>query len=173
MLKESDDPDVKRYLRDKVRQAKWLVDSVGKRTSAMLACVTYITDIQKEFFLSRYGSLRPLSMAQVAQALGVHESTVSRIVKDKYLQCDRGVFPLSFFFRRKIRSVLDEQNQVVSDGAKKVIRESVDQEDKKRPLSDQELCERLRQNGYVLSRRTVAKYREEMQIPSMFGRKQS
>ena len=109
-------------------------------------------------------------MADVAQSLGVHESTVSRAVREKYLQCRMGIFPMSYFFSRSSASAEQSGANVA---ARIRLRQLIDQEDKAHPLSDQKLCELLAQDGYTLSRRTVAKYREEMNIPGTSGRRRS
>ena len=100
LLKESDDPEVKDYLTGKVRQAKWVVRSIDQRRSTLMSCAKCILELQEPFFRKGPGHLRPLSLADVAAQMGVHESTVSRAVKDKYIQCTQGVYPLSYFFSR-------------------------------------------------------------------------
>jgi len=107
--------------------------------------------------------------AQLAEALDVSVSTVSRAVKDKYIQCVQGVFPMSHFFGRALPA---GSEGVSSEQVKNAIRALIDGEDKKKPLSDQTLCQLLAAKGFVLSRRTVAKYRDEMGIPSTAGRKE-
>ena len=105
----------------------------------------------------------------MAQELAIHESTVSRAIREKYLQCARGVYPLSFFFSREVGSAGEGTS---AHQIKSRLRELVDGEDKARPLSDQKLCQLMAQQGCTLSRRTVAKYRDELHIPSTTGRKQ-
>lgn len=165
-----DDAEVRDYLSAKVRQAKWMVRNVEHRRATLLACVHYIADWQREFF--RYGPdcLRPLSMADTAAGLGIHESTVSRAIHDKYLQCTHGVFPLKYFFSRSLRAARPEANISVEQ-ARSALRALIDGEDKKRPMSDQKLCEQLEKKNIQLSRRTVAKYRGELGIPSAAGRR--
>jgi len=124
---------------------------------------------QERFFRQGAGHLQPLTLADVAAEAGIHESTVSRAVKDKYIQCVHGVFPMSHFFGRALPAGGDG---VSSEQVKVAIRALVEDEDKKKPLSDQKLCQLLAVQGFVLSRRTVAKYRDEMGIPSTSGRKE-
>ena len=100
LMKESDDGQVRDYLTDKMRQAKWMVKAIEQRRSTLMACAECILDLQEAFFHKGPGHLVPLSLADVAGRIGVHESTVSRAVKDKYIQCSMGVYPLSYFFSR-------------------------------------------------------------------------
>ena len=169
MLRDSEDKEVKDYLADKVRQAKWVVHSIEQRRSTLLQCAQHILELQEDFFRRGPGHLRPMSLADVAQRVGVHESTVSRTVKDKYLQCASGVYPLSYFFSRSLGGSADAASP---DAAKALLKKLIAGEDKKKPLSDQKLCELMSREGCELSRRTVAKYRDELGIPSTTGRKQ-
>lgn len=169
MLKESGEQEVQDYLSDKVRQAKWVMHSIEQRQSTLLACARCILELQEEFFRRGPGHLVPMTLADVAGRVGVHESTVSRALKDKYLQCDRGTYPLTYFFSRKLGE--SGSGDATPDRAKALLRRLIDGEDKARPLSDQKLCERMEREGCPISRRTVAKYREELGIPSTAGRK--
>lgn len=165
-----DDTEVRDYLSAKVRQAKWMVRNVEHRRATLLACAGYIADRQREFFRYGLGHLRPLSRADTAVRLGIHESTVSRAIHDKYLQCSHGVFPLKYFFSRSLQTARPEANVSVEQ-ARSALRALIDGEDRKRPMSDQKLCEQLEKKNIQLSRRTVAKYRGELGIPSAAGRK--
>lgn len=171
MLADTDDAEVKEYLSAKVRQAKWVVQSVEQRREMLLSCARCIAKRQEDFFRRGPGCLHPLSLADAAAELGVHESTISRAVRDKYLQCSYGVFPLKYFFSRAL-SAAGEEGGVSAEGAKSALRFLIDDEDKRKPLSDQRLAELLAERGIVISRRTVAKYREELRIPSASGRKE-
>jgi RNA polymerase sigma-54 factor len=112
-----------------------------------------------------------MTLADVAAVLEVHESTVSRAVKDKYLQCAHGVFPLGYFFSRSL-PMSGGGDGVSAEQAKTALKALIDGEDKKKPLSDQKLCDLLAGQGIEISRRTVAKYRDELGISSTSGRKQ-
>ena len=164
LLKESDDRQVKDYLTGKVKQAKWMVHAIEQRRSTLMSCAGCILELQEAFFRQGPGHLVPMSLADVAERIGVHESTVSRAVKDKYIQCSMGVYPLSYFFSRSLGGS--------ADAAKALLKKLIAGEDKKKPLSDQKLCEQMSAQGCPLSRRTVAKYRDELHIPSTTGRKQ-
>ena len=171
LMKESDDAQVKEYLTGKMRQAKWMVRSIEQRRSTLMSCAECILDFQEAFFRKGPGHLVPLSLADVADRIGVHESTVSRAVKDKYIQCSMGVYPLSYFFSRSLNAGGGE-DAASPDAAKALLRQLIAGEDKKKPLSDQKLCQMMAAQGCVLSRRTVAKYRDELHIPSTAGRRQ-
>lgn len=168
---ETGDSQVKEYLNGKLRQAKWVVHSVDQRRSTLLSCAQCLVMRQAEFFKNGSGHLRPMTLRDVATELDIHESTVSRAVKDKYLQCDQGVFPLSYFFSRGLSSS-DGEEGASADKAKAAIQEAIAGENRKKPLSDQKLMEVLAGKGVELSRRTVAKYREELGIASTNGRKE-
>ena len=109
-------------------------------------------------------------MADVAQELDLHESTISRTVREKYLQCPRGVFPLSYFFSRSA-TTSGEAPTFGGTAARALLHTLIEREDKRKPLSDQKLCELMAQANCPISRRTVAKYREELNIPGAFARK--
>ena len=169
LLGESEDPEVRTYLSKKVRQAKWVVNSIEQRRSTLLRCAQHIVELQEDFFRRGPGHLRPLVMADVAWRVGVHESTVSRALKDKYLQCAGGVYPLNYFFSRNLGGSPGEG--VTTDAAKALLKRLIAGEDKYKPLSDQKLCQLMAREGCLVSRRTVAKYREELHIPSTAGRR--
>ncbi|MFQ7855053.1 MAG: RNA polymerase factor sigma-54 [Flavonifractor plautii] len=171
LMKESDDSQVKDYLTGKVRQAKWMVKAIEQRRSTLMACAECILEFQESFFRKGPGHLVPLSLADVAERIGVHESTVSRAVKEKYIQCSMGVYPLSYFFSRSLGPAAGDE-AASPDAAKALLKKLIAGEDKKKPLSDQKLCELMSAQGCSLSRRTVAKYRDELRIPSTTGRKQ-
>lgn len=170
MLKDSDDKEVKDYLVGKVRQAKWVVRSIEQRRSTLMQCAECLLEVQEDFFRHGPGHLRPMSLMDIAEKVGVHESTVSRTVKDKYLQCSSGVYPLSYFFSRSLGG--GAENAASPDTAKALLKKLIAGEDRKKPLSDQKLCELMGREGCAISRRTVAKYRDELGIPSTTGRKQ-
>ena len=170
LLKESDEAEVKDYLTGKVRQAKWMVRSIEQRRSTLMACAACILELQEPFFRKGPGHLTPMSLADVAGRIGVHESTVSRAVKDKYIQCSVGVYPLSYFFSRSLGSA-SGGDAASPDAAKALLKKLIGTEDKHKPLSDQKLCQLMGEQGCTLSRRTVAKYRDELHIPSTTGRK--
>lgn len=164
LLQDTDDREVREYLVEKANQAKWTLRSIDQRRSTLLRCTRWIVERQREFFRFGPSRLLAVTMGDAAGELGIHESTVSRAVKDKYLQCSRGVYPLSYFFSRSLG-----REGTSPEAAKVLLRELVEGE--RVPLSDQKLCEEMASRGFPLSRRTVAKYREELGIQSAAGRK--
>ncbi|MEG2138530.1 MAG: RNA polymerase factor sigma-54 [Oscillospiraceae bacterium] len=175
LMKETTDPEVKDYLTGKIRQATWVVRSIDQRRSTLMDCAQCILERQEAFFRKGPGHLLPMSMADVAEKLGVHESTVSRAVRDKYLQCSQGVYPLGYFFSRGLGTATgDDKNQdgPSPDAAKALLKKLIAGEDKRKPLSDQKLCDLMAREGCNLARRTVAKYRDELRIPGTTGRKE-
>ena len=168
LQQRSTDPEVKQYLTDKIKQAQFVIQAVEQRRSTLLDCARAIVRRQEAFFRSAGGHLVPLRLSDVAQELAVHESTVSRAIREKYLQCARGVYPLSFFFSREVGSAGEGTS---AHQIKSRLRELVEGEDKARPLSDQKLCQLLEGEGVTISRRTVAKYRDELGISSASGRR--
>lgn len=171
MQKESHNAEVITYLDQKVRQAQWLVAAVGQRRETMLRCMQTIMELQPEYFHSRKGSLRPMTLGDVADRLGIHESTVSRAIRGKYIQCPDGVVPLSFFFSRAAFGGKNETPAASEQKVKEQLRAVLKGEDPHKPYSDQKLAELLAEKGCEVSRRTVAKYRAEMGVPPATGRK--
>lgn len=166
LLANSGQQEVKDYLRKRVQAAQDVLNAIAQRQDTLLRCAQAIVDRQEGFFRSGVQALRPLRMAEVADAVGIHESTVSRAVREKYLQCQRGVYPLSYFFSRGGAGA-----DVGGAAARAMLCRLIDGEDKTHPLSDQKLCKALAEAGCPVSRRTVAKYRDELNIPGTSGRK--
>lgn len=167
LLEQTEDKEVREYLVDKLRQAENVLWAAEQRGSTLLRCAQVIVERQSGFFCSGPEALRPLRMGEVAQELGLHESTVSRAVREKYLQCPQGLYPLSWFFSRSAGA----GESLSGTAARKLLLRLIDGENKGRPLSDQQLSEEMAREGCPISRRTVAKYREELGIPSASGRK--
>ncbi len=160
----------KDYISGKIRQAEWVIQCIGKRDATLIKTVEGIVALQKEFFGKKNGELRPMRLFDVAEQVGIHESTVSRAVRDKYVQCSKGVFPLQYFFSTGI--VTKDAEAISSHSIKKMLQELIEKEDKSSPLSDRALAEALHEKGVKTSRRTVTKYRESMEFPVAAGRKQ-
>lgn len=169
LMETCEEAEVQEYLAEKIRQATWVVKSIDQRKSTLLACARVIVARQKAFFTWGKSYLLPMTLADIAAEAGLHESTVSRAIRDKYIQCAQGVIPLNRLFSRAVSSECDE---VSPERAKDAIRNLIQSENKKKPLSDQKLCDLLSRQNLILSRRTVAKYRDEMGIPSTSGRKE-
>ena len=169
LLAQSGEREVREYLTGKLRQAEGVLWAIGQREHTLLRCAQSIAQHQQDFFRFGPQALAPLRMADVARELEIHESTVSRTIREKYLQCTRGVYPMSYFFSRS--ATADQSGAVGGTAARALLKQLLDQEDKSCPLSDQKLCEGMERQGCPISRRTVAKYREEMNIPGASGRK--
>ena len=167
LLKESDEQETKEYLRQKMQQAKWLMNSLERRGSTLRQCANAVLEAQLPFFRGDTTALTPMSLSSLAERLEVHPSTISRATHGKFLQCKQGTFALRYFFSRSVGEQGPSQQAV-----KQKLAILVKNEDRKHPLSDQKLCTLLAQDGIELARRTVAKYRMELGIGSSTARKQ-
>ena len=161
--------DVRKYLEDKFESAMGLLRGIEQRRLNIYKVVQCVVDIQKEFLDHGIEYLKPLTMSQVAQIVNIHESTVSRVVCNKYVQTPRGIFALKYFFNSGVDSYVS--SKVCSKTIKHLIREIINDEDPRNPLSDQEIMEILVNKGIKISRRTVNKYRQSMGIPTNLRRK--
>lgn len=169
LSKEQNDPETSAYLQDKIRQAEWVRDCISKRSTTLLNVARSILHFQEDFFTNGDRHLKPLRLCDVAQELDIHESTVSRSVRGKYLQCIWGVYPMNYFFSKGLSAAGSEDMSVTR--IKQALADVVEQENKQKPYSDRALGEELEKNGITISRRTVAKYRQELNIPDASGRK--
>src|SRR5215475_396378 len=159
------------YLKDKMRSAIWLIKSLDQRQRTIYKVADSIVRHQREFLDHGIEHLRPLVLRDVATDIAMHESTVSRVVSNKYIHTPRGLFPMKYFFHSGIDS--SQGDDVSSLSIKNKISRIVDEEDARRPHSDARITQKLRAEGIQIARRTVAKYREELRIPSSSQRKQS
>jgi RNA polymerase sigma-54 factor len=162
MLDEKEEA-TRNYVKDKLRSALWLLKSVDQRQRTIYKVAESIVRHQRAFLDHGVTHLRPLVLRDVANDIGMHESTVSRVVANKYMHTPRGVYELRFFFHSGITSSMGEAISSVT--IKDRIRKMIDEEDAVRPLSDSRIAEVLEADGLPLARRTVAKYREELRIP--------
>jgi len=172
LSKKDNDAETAAYLTDKIRQAEWVRDCIAKRNATLLDVSGMILKFQQDFFLDGPARLRPLRLKDAADHLGIHESTVSRAVKGKYLQCSWGVYPMNFFFSRGMTAAAGGTADVAVDQIKRALKEIVEKENHSRPFSDRALGEELEKQGMTISRRTVAKHRLELGIADAGGRKQ-
>ncbi len=163
------DGKTKEYISEKIRQAEWAIKCISRRGTTLFKTVEAMMDMQREFIEKGPGNVSPMRLSDIADVIGMHESTVSRAVRDKYLQCSWGVFPLSFFFSKAMAT--DDDDTVSQERIKMMIRNIIAGEDKASPLSDRVITEMLNDEGIKISRRTVAKYREAIGIPGASGRK--
>ena len=161
--------ETRAYVKDKFRSALWLLKSVDQRQKTILKVATSIINFQREFLDRGIEHLRPLVLRDVASDIGMHESTVSRVVNNKYMHTPQGVYEMKYFFHSGISSSYGES--VSSVTIKQRIRKIIEAEDQRRPLSDSKIMNILQKEGLVLARRTIAKYREELKIPTSNQRK--
>jgi RNA polymerase sigma-54 factor len=157
------------FIRTNVSNAQWLIEAVQQRASTLLRVIRVVVDAQRDYFDYGPEQLKPLPMTQVADQLGVHVATVSRAVADKHLQTPRGIVPLRGFFSGGLAT--DSGGEVSYDAVKATLKEIVEAEDKAKPLSDDALAGVLKDRGIEIARRTVAKYRDQLGIPSAKLRK--
>ncbi len=150
------------YIQSKLNSAKWLIQTIEQRRRTMIKVMTCIVEEQREFFDKGIQFLKPLTLQQVARQIGMHESTVSRVTTNKYVQTPRGVFELKFYFSSGIST--HDGDDVSSKTARDAIRRFIEEEDKTSPLSDQKIASLLSVRGMNIARRTVAKYREQLGI---------
>lgn len=160
----------KDYLQDKLRSAVWLIKSIHNRQKTIYRVMESIVKHQRDFFEKGVHFLKPMVLREVANDIGVHESTISRVTTNKYVHTPVGTFELKYFFNSGISSG-DGTADVASESVKEKIRSLIAKEDPKRPLSDQKLVELLKEDGIDIARRTVAKYREGLNILSSARRK--
>ncbi|MGZ6507365.1 MAG: RNA polymerase factor sigma-54, partial [Tumebacillaceae bacterium] len=158
------------YITGKLNGALWLLKSIEQRRQTIFNVTTAIVELQRGFFDHGISEMKPLTLRQVAEKVGMHESTISRATTGKYAQTPRGVFELKYFFNSGVQTSSGEGAS--AESIKSEIRKLIAGEDPKKPLSDQKLVELLqKQKGIEIARRTVAKYREEDNIPSSSQRK--
>ncbi|MFM8338262.1 MAG: RNA polymerase factor sigma-54 [Opitutaceae bacterium] len=150
------------YLRERMRSGKFLIDSIEQRQRTIERITREIINAQREFFENGVSSLKPLTMTQVADVVGVHETTVSRAIANKYVRTPHGVFEFKYFFTPGYQS--EGGASVSNTSVKEMIADLINLEDRSSPLSDQDLVAKLRERGITIARRTVAKYREELGI---------
>jgi RNA polymerase sigma-54 factor len=161
--------ETRAYVKDKFRSALWLIKSVEQRQKTIHKVANSIINFQRDFLDHGIEHLRPLVLRDVANDIGMHESTVSRVVTNKYMHTPQGVFEMKYFFHSGISSSYGES--VSSVTIKQRIRKIIENEDPRKPLSDSKIVSILQREGLVLARRTIAKYREELKIPTSNQRK--
>ena len=156
-------------LKEQLQDARWLLSNIEKRHDTILSVATQIIERQQSFFDNGPAAMRPMIMREIADALDIHESTVSRAVNGKYMLTPLGLFELRYFFSTEVGS--DSGNQSSAVAIQAMIREMIDSEPPAKPVSDMKICEALKEQGLEVARRTVAKYREQMNIPPSSKRK--
>ncbi|WP_447979920.1 RNA polymerase factor sigma-54 [Candidatus Nitrospira bockiana] len=161
----------KAYLEEKLRGAQWIIRSIEQRNKTIIKVVGSIIKFQEEFFEKGVQYLKPLVLKQVAEDIGLHESTISRVTANKYMYCPQGILELKYFFNTGIQRADHSQDELSSVTVREMIRKMVAEEDAQHPLKDQEIAARLKSQNILIARRTVAKYRSEVNIPSASQRK--
>jgi RNA polymerase sigma-54 factor len=170
ILNNTDDPKVKEYVRKKLENAKWLVDAIQQRQNTLYRVCEEIFKVQRDYLEYGRSHLRPLKMQEIADRVGIHVSTVSRAIADKWCQTPRGIVPLKFFFTGGAETSDGETMSRIS--VKQKVKDIIDREDKRSPLSDEEVADRLKGEGLDIARRTVTKYRKALRIPSSRQRRE-
>lgn len=162
--------DTRRYLKDRMEAARWFINSLNQRRQTMMKVMVAIVETQEDFFKFGEGYLRPMILKDIATHIEMDISTVSRVVSNKYVQTEFGTYSLKFFFSEGLTT--DSGEEVSNKEIKSLIQHMIEEEHKVRPLSDQRLVEMLEEKGYQIARRTVTKYREQLNIPVARLRKQ-
>jgi RNA polymerase sigma-54 factor len=159
----------KEFISSKLNSANWMIQAIEQRRQTMLKVMNYIVERQRDFFEKGVRALKPLTLREVADVIGMHESTVSRVTNEKYVQTPRGVLPLKFFFSSGLSTTGGED--VSARGIRDQIQKLVENEDPRNPLTDQAIVNILRDTGVHIARRTVAKYRDQLGVLSARMRK--
>jgi len=162
--------EVQSYVSKKLNDARWLINAIHQRRATMLKVANYIVRAQMGFFEEGPAHLRPMVLQDVADAVEMHVSTISRVSNGKYMQTPHGVYELKYFFDSRVST--DDGEDVSARSVKERISHLVGDEDKEKPLSDQEIADILSREGLQIARRTVAKYRDQLRIPSQRYRKE-
>jgi RNA polymerase sigma-54 factor len=157
------------FVKDNIRKARWFIQSIQQRNKTLLKVVRSIVEFQRPFFARGPKYLAPLTLKDIASEVGVHETTISRIAGKKYVQTDWGIFELRYFFTNSISGSGSRGSRFSKSGVKQVIKEIIEKETS--IMSDQDITDILAHKGIKLARRTVAKYRGELNMESSFGRK--
>lgn len=170
ILSEEKDKLATEFVKDKINSAMFLIKSIEQRKSTIYKVIEKIIELQYDYFEFGKEYLKPMTLKEIAESLNMHESTISRAIKDKYIYTNKGTIKLKDLFTTGVYS-LNQGEDISVFNIKTEIKKLIEGEDKNKPLSDQVICEKLSKNGMNISRRTVAKYREELQIKSSSKRK--
>ena len=161
---EDKEKETVNFLKQKIDSAKWFIDAIKQREETLYKTMKAIVDYQKDFFRTGDESkLKPMILKDIADITGLDISTISRVANSKYIQTPFGIYPLKYFFSEGLET--EDGKEVSTREIKKILREAIEKEDKRKPLTDEKLAKILQEKGYKIARRTVAKYREQMGIP--------
>lgn len=156
--------DAVMFAKQKIDAARWFIDAIKQRQQTLIATMSAIVDYQREFFIEGDEThLKPMVLKDIADITGYDISTISRVSSSKYAQTEFGIFPVKFFFSESM--INDSGEEISTREIKKIMQECIDEEDKRAPINDDKLAEVLKEKGYIIARRTVAKYREQLNIP--------
>ena len=156
--------DAVQFVKQKLDAAQWFIDAIKQRQETLQRTMEVIILLQSEFFLTGdEATLRHMILRDVAERTGYDISTISRVSNSKYVQTNFGIYPLKFFFSEAMQN--EQGEEVTTRMVKQILQEHIDNEDKRNPLTDAELATILKEKGYTLARRTIAKYREQLSIP--------
>ena len=162
--KQPKDNDAALFIRQKIDSAKWFIEAIKQRQNTLLSTMRAIVNFQQDFFKEGDESvLKPMILKNIAEKTGFDISTISRVSNSKYVQTNFGVYPLKYFFSESMQT--EDGEEISTREIKKIISECIQQENKEKPLTDEQLTELLREKSYLIARRTVAKYREQLNIP--------
>jgi RNA polymerase sigma-54 factor len=162
------DKPARDFVKENIREARWFIQSINQRNHTLLRVSRAIVEFQRTFFVNGPKYLAPLTLRDIAQELGVHETTISRTANGKYMQTEWGIFEIRHFFSNSISGTGSGGSRYSKEGVKEIIRELITEE--QRRFSDQEIAELLAERGIPLARRTVAKYRNELDLGSSYIR---
>jgi len=159
-----DDKEAVSFVKQKIESARWFIDAIRQRQNTMMVTMHAILKYQYEYFLEGdEKQMRPMILKDIADMTGLDISTISRVANSKYIQTHFGTYPLKYFFSEGMQT--DSGEEVSTREIKKILQECIDNEDKRKPVTDEKLAEVLQEKGYMIARRTVAKYREQLNIP--------
>jgi RNA polymerase sigma-54 factor len=165
------DKDALTFVRQKLDSAKWFIDAIKQRQQTLLLTMSAIMNYQHAYFLTGDETkLRPMILKDIADIVELDISTISRVANSKYVQTNFGIFPLKYFFSESLST--DSGEEVSTREVKKILSEAIEAEEKRNPLTDEKLMDLLNERGYNIARRTVAKYREQLNIPVARMRKE-
>jgi RNA polymerase sigma-54 factor len=163
--------DAVMFVKQKIDSARWFIDAIKQRQQTLLTTMMAIVNFQREFFIEGDDTyLKPMILKDIADITGYDISTISRVSNSKYIQTEFGIFPVKYFFSESMTN--DSGEEVSTREIKKILQECVENEDKRKPINDDALAEVLKTKGYIIARRTVAKYREQLNIPVARMRKE-
>ena len=169
-VQEKSEKQTKKFVRSTLKDAKWFIRSIHQRNQTLLKISKAIVEFQRDFFIRGPKALVPLTLKDIADEVDVHETTVSRISTAKYIQTEWGIYELKYFFSNSISGAGSRGSRYSKEGVKQIIKELLEEDESEKSLSDQKISDTLKKQGISIARRTVAKYRNELDIDSSYTR---